>query len=277
MAADWLTMNEAPLVSVLVTCFNGLPYIRKALDCLLNQTYSNFEIVVIDDHSTDGTDIYLAELAVNDPRVIFFHNKGKGRGKALNFGLEKCRGAYVAINDADDYSVPERIQKQVDFLETHPEYGLVGSMSELVLLETGEVLNRSSHRPVTNDEIRKFFVTGQPIQHVTVLFRTALVRSLGGYNEKINFLFDRDLFLKIAKVSKVHNLEENLVLVGEHTNRYFKYQYKGIERDWMSTKYQIKAILAFGFSPFKILPVLAKFMYSVLLNIKHFFTRYEKN
>jgi glycosyltransferase involved in cell wall biosynthesis len=126
---------QQPLVSVLVTCYNGLPYIKKALDHLLAQTYSNIEIIVIDDHSVDGTGEYLAELATTNPKIHFYKNPVKGRGKALNFGLSKCSGEFVAINDADDYSLPERIEKQVRFMQENPDYGLVGSMSSLIQLE----------------------------------------------------------------------------------------------------------------------------------------------
>jgi hypothetical protein len=126
---------------------------------------------------------------------------------------------------------------------------------------------------VTNEDIRRYFIKGQPVQHVTVLFRKSVVEAAGGYNEKIKFLFDRDLFLRVAKISKMHNLPDNLVLVGEHQQRFFKYSYVGIDRNWMSTKYQIKAILLFGFSPFLILPVVAKFIYSIFISIKQLATK----
>lgn len=267
--------NKSPLVSVLITTYNGLPYIKKAIDGILAQTYLNIEVIIVDDHSTDGTDIFLNGLASAESRINFFLNPVKGRGTALNYGLSKCNGSYVAINDADDFSTPERIQKQVEFLEENQDYGLVGSMSELISLETGEVINRSVNRPVSNEAIRKFFLFGQPIQHVTVMFRTELIKSLGGYNEKINFLFDRDLFLRVAKVSKVRNLEEVLVLVGEHNNRFFKYQYRGIHRAWVSTKYQLKAIFLLRFSPIWVVYVVSKFLYSIFLNIVQFFRRHE--
>lgn len=259
---------KQPLVSVLITCYNGLPYIKKALDCLIQQTYSNIEIIVVDDFSDDGTYEFLISNAKNNPNIFYYHNPLKGRGKALNFGLSKCKGKYVAINDADDLSLPERIEKQVDFLENNPDYGIVGSMSKLVSLEDERIIKESDKRPVTNEEIRICFTKGQPMQHVTVMFSKDLILSLGGYNEKIDFLFDRDLFLRIAQVSKMYNLEDILVNVGEHENRYFKYKYKGIVRNWYSMKYQISAIITLGYSPFRIIPVLLRFIYSLFLAIK---------
>ena len=268
---------EKPLISILITCYNGLPYIKNTIESLLCQTYPNLEIIVIDDHSTDGTQDFLFKLAKGNPSIFYFINPEKGRSKALNFGLGKCLGKYVAINDADDFSLPERIEKQVAFLENNSEYGIVGSMSKLVSMESGAILGISDKRPVNDEDIRYFLTKGQPIQHVTVMFNKKLVLALGGYNEKIKFMVDRDLFIRIARVSKMHNLDEILVLVGEHKNRFFKYNYKGLERNWMSTKYQIRAITTLGYSPLRIVPVISKFLYSSLLIFKDYMFGYGKN
>jgi glycosyltransferase involved in cell wall biosynthesis len=257
-------------VSVLMTSFNSLPYIEEAIDCILCQTYSNFEIIVVDDHSTDGTFDFLKgkEKKLNGKLKVFL-NSTKGRGKALNLGLSKCEGEYVAINDADDFSLPLRLQKQVKFLNENKEYGLVGSMSVLRLLESGVIVEHSQERPINDNDIRLFFLKGQPIQHVTVMFRTDLAKKVNGYNEEIKFLFDRDLFLKIGKISKLHNLEDVLVQVGEHNKRYFKLKHVGLERAKLSTKYQLKAVDDFNFSPLYKIPILAKYFWSVFLEIKN--------
>jgi len=262
-------INEAPEVSVLVTCYNSMAHIVDVLDSLFIQEFANFEIVVIDDHSKDETLALLKSLATKNPCLKVYSNPSKGRGKALNFGLKMCIGKYVAINDADDFSLPNRLKKQYDFLENNIGYGLVGSMSDLKFLDSGKVItNHSAMRPVTDSDIRKYFTIGQPIQHVTVMFRKDLAVSLGGYNERIKFLFDRDLFLKIAQVSKLHNLNEVLVMVGEHSGRYFKSNFTGVQRSWQSSKYQMKAVDLFGFTWSIKVTIIAKFLWSLVLNLK---------
>ena len=255
-------------VSVLITCFNGLPYIKEVLNCLYRQSFKDFEIVVIDDGSTDGTLLFLQnESTRNNIKVL--SNPVKGRGHALNYGLANCQGEYIAINDADDFSLPQRLEKQVAFLDQNPDYGLVGYMSVLRMLDSNTVLEHSGERPVENADIRKFLTKGQPIQHVTVMYRKELALKVKGYNEKIKFLFDRDIFLKLARHSKLHNLNEVLVEVGEHNNRFFKSNYLGIQRSWLNTKYQMKAVNQFHFSPFLHIGIFSKFLWTIILEVKN--------
>ena len=236
-------MQEKPLVSVLITSYNAMPYLTKAVEGILNQTYSNWELIVIDDHSTDNTLDYLRSL--RNEKIIFRLNPKRGRGSALNYGLTLCKGDYIAINDADDYSLPNRFDIQVSFLESNPKVGLLGSHSILKNYLNGEIITHQ--RPTTELGIKLAFTKGQPIQHVTVMARRNIIETVGGYNEKIKFLFDRDIFLRIAAISKLANLKDMLVEVGHHDNRYFYYQFKGFERECLSFKYKVKAIRMFGF------------------------------
>lgn len=235
---------ELPLVSVLITTFNASKFIRKVLDSIIQQTYKKIQIVIIDDQSTDDTvekiENFISEN--NEATITFAINPQKGRGKALNYGISLCKGSLIAINDSDDFSLPSRIETQVDFLNNNPEYGLVGTYSSVINLETGEVFDNSFLRPVENSDIRKFFVYGQPIQHVTAMFRKSLVEAVGGYNENISFLFDRDIFLRCAQISKLYNIPTSLVLVGEHTNRFFQYSYVKRQRFKLSMHYKFKAV-----------------------------------
>ena len=236
------TKNQ-PIVSVLITSYNAMPYLVAAVEGIVNQTYTNWELIVIDDHSTDFTMEYLNSL--RNEKITAQINPKKGRGSALNYGLTLCQGKYIAINDADDYSLPKRLSTQVSFLEANPEYGLVGSHSVLKDLLTGEVVYHQ--RPTEWEEIKKTFTKGQPIQHVTVLMRHDLIKKIGGYNEKIQFLFDREIFLRLGRITKLANLPDVLVEVGHHHNRHFYFKFKGIHREYYSLKYRILAINQFGF------------------------------
>jgi glycosyltransferase involved in cell wall biosynthesis len=236
-------MQEKPLVSVLVTSYNAMPYLVNAVEGIINQTYTNWELIVIDDHSSDNTMDYLNSL--ENEKIIVKLNTKKGRGTALNFGLSHCKGKYIAINDADDYSLPNRLDVQVAFLESNSNVGLVGAHSILKNYLNGEIIPHE--RPTTELGIKVAFTKGQPIQHVTIMARRNIIEAVGGYNEKIKFLFDRDIFLRIAAISQLSNLKDMLVEVGHHDNRFFYYQFKGFEREWLSFKYKVKAIRMFGF------------------------------
>jgi glycosyltransferase involved in cell wall biosynthesis len=252
-------------VSVLITCYNGMPYIKDVLNFLNRQTFKDFEIVVVDDGSTDGTFLFLKEYNFSENKITIFSNPNKGRGKALNLGLKHCVGEYIAINDSDDFSLINRLEKQVYFLDNNREYGLVGSMSVLRMLDTGNIIEHSHDRPIENEDIRKYFIKGQPIQHVTVMFRKDLALKVGGYNEHINFLFDRDIFLKFALHSKLYNLNEVLVEVGEHNKRFFKSNFYGLQRAWYNTKYQMQAVHQFGFNPLLHFLILGKYFWTIMI------------
>jgi len=246
-----------PLISVLMTVYNGMPYLHTTIECLLTQTYSPVEIVVVDDASTDTTITYLRGL--NHPKIKII-SKGKlGRGYALNEGLKHCSGKYIAINDADDYSLPERLIKQVAFLETHPEYGLVGA-NFIKAFPDGR--KEYSDKPTDNDTLRLELSKHSCIQHSAVLFRKSVLDQIGGYNTSIKYLFDRDIYIRVAEISKIANLPEHLVVINRHEKQFFLHSYKGFERKFHALKYNLKAIqhlhlpkqlyirrvLAFGYS-----------------------------
>jgi len=111
---------KAPKVSVIMPVFNGEQGIREAIDSILGQTYSDFEFLIVNDRSTDGSESIINEYARHDARIVLLHNgKEKGIVGALNTGLENARGEYLARMDADDISVPARFEKQLRFLEEH--------------------------------------------------------------------------------------------------------------------------------------------------------------
>ena len=235
---------ELPLVSVLITTFNAGIFIGRVLDSIIEQTYKKIQIVIIDDQSTDDTRNKIEDFISEheEATITFAINPQKGRGKALNYGISLSKGSLIAINDSDDFSLPLRIETQVKFFNSNPEYGLVGTYSSVINLDTGEIFDNSCQRPVENDEIKNFFVFGQPIQHVTAMFRKSLVEEVGGYNENISFLYDRDIFLRCAQISKLYNIPTNLVLVGEHKNRFFQYSYVKRQRFKLSMYYKFKAV-----------------------------------
>lgn len=256
---------STPLVSILITAYNCENHLGPTLDSLTSQTFSDFEIVVVEDGSSDGTVELLKQKAAEDDRIKTFFPGRLGRAKALNYGVAKCRGKYLAINDADDFSMSTRIEKQVAYLDAHPEVGLLGTGKEVHEGEKKWV----SKIPVTDEEIRRHFIKGQPIQHSTVMFRKEVVDKVGGYNEDIQFLLDRDIFLRVAEHTKMYQINEPLIILNRSVNQFFMHKFKGLERTRMSARYQLKAIDQFGFSPFLKIEIIAKLWYRALLELKY--------
>jgi len=258
-------MKELVKVSVLITTYNAENFLDECLNSLVNQTYSNLQVVVVDDGSTDNS-VEIMKNYQNQYSFIqpYFMSK-VGRAKALNFGLNRCNGLYIAINDADDFSKPYRIQLQVDFLEENQQVGLLGGGMEII-----EEERIYTHFPVRNSaDIKRAFVEGQPIQHSTVMIRKKLLDKIGGYNERIPFLLDRDLFLRLARISELHQLDEVLITLNRSPHQYFRNKFTGTRRNWLSMRYQLKAVKYFQFSPLLKLRVIAKFCWSLILELFH--------
>ncbi len=245
-----------------MTVYNGLPYIEDAVANLINQTLVELKIVIVDDGSTDGTVDFLQSLS--DERIEVILTKRVGRGRALNIGLLHCEGDYVAINDADDISLLDRLATQVKYLDEHAEVGILGSHSTFYNYADNTEIKHT--RPLEDAEIRSAFTRGQPIQHVTVVFRKEAMLEVGGYNEDIPFLFDRDIFLRIGRNWKMHNLADYLVRVGHHEKRFFYGSYKGFQREYISLKYRIMAIQSFGFPRYYIIRECVRSIWSLLPN-----------
>lgn len=255
--------KTSPLVSFLMTVYNGMPYLKSSIESILSQTYKNLELVVVDDGSKDDSLAFLK--SINDPRLRLIEGGRLGRGKALNLGLSHCNGKYIAINDSDDISLPNRLNLQVQFMEENPDHVLVGTFSYLFNLDSGEKKLHNT-RPLNDYEIKKALTKHQPIQHVTTMIRRDAILKVDGYNEKIKFLFDRDLFVKLGTIGKMANLDIPLVEVGHHNNRFFYFTFKGFERELLSLKYRIKAIKNYNFPKIWILREIVRSAWTLIPN-----------
>jgi glycosyltransferase involved in cell wall biosynthesis len=231
-------MNNSikPGVSVILTIYNGMPFINDSIESVLAQSYSNIELIIIDDGSNDGTKQYLKKEYSNNNNIKLIDSGRIGRAKALNLGLKLSRGKYIGIIDADDIFLRNKTDLQVKFLEKNSEYVLVGSKSMAKNFDTGVIVSNSEERPITNNDIREYFLIGQPIQHSCVMIRKTAIDKIGGYNEETDFLLDRDLFLRLAiNGGKLYNLNKFLVHIGIHNKRFFYHTFHGkirIKKDY---------------------------------------------
>jgi hypothetical protein len=203
-------MHPAPLVSVVTCVFNGERFLREAVESILGQTFKDLEFIIIDDGSTDGTARILAEYERKDPRVRVYHHENRGIAKSANRGCGLARGKYIARMDADDVAMPDRFERQVDFLSKNPEAGLVGGAVEMI---DGAGKRLFFDQPPLEDEaIRAALLSfGFPIYQPTVMMRKAAFEAAGGYRAPFVPADDYDLWLRIAQRWRVANLPEVLL------------------------------------------------------------------
>lgn len=206
---------ETPAVSVLIPVYNGLPYLTETLDSLLSQTFQDFEIIAVDDGSTDGSAEVLASYASRDRRVVVVTNEENiGLPRTLNRGLEQCRATLVARADADDRYREDRLEKQVAFLEAHPEVGLLSCWVQKIKAN-GEFFSLVQF-PVEDGEIRVRELFVNSFSHPAVMFRRDLVQGVGGYNPDYWTSEDADLWARVRPLMKAANLKEPLIFYRKH-------------------------------------------------------------
>lgn len=208
---DDVRISASPGVSVVMTVYNGEKYLDRALPGILAQTHPNFEVVIVDDGSTDRTYELLAERAREDERIRLFRPGRLGRAGALNFGVEQARAPYIAQQDFDDVSYPERLRLQCEFLDSHPEVGLVGSHYVLVDDNRGERFVRMP--PTEHYDIVRAMARYIPFAHTMATFRKQAWAQVGGYPNVTNILDLRFAVALAAAGWRLANLPE---VLGEH-------------------------------------------------------------
>ena len=200
-------MINKPKISVLIAVYNAEKYIQQALKSIYNQTYQDFEIILVDDASTDKTSEILFNM--KDSRTFIYRNsENKGLTKSLNIGLKLCRGEYIARMDADDISHPQRFKKQVRYLDENPKCLVLGSWYGRID-STGQIWG-TKETPTTYENIRKNLLIGNCVGHGSAMLRRSSLVEIGGYNEKYICAQDYDLWLRLSEVGELRNLGEYL-------------------------------------------------------------------
>lgn len=202
-----------PRITVLIATYNDERFIGAAIDSVLAQTFTDFELVIVDDASTDGTPAILE--AYRDPRLRLIRNPvNLGPGGARNRGLAAITTEYVAQLDGDDVCLPRRLEQQVRYLDEHPEVAAVGAQAHLIDVR-GRIIGEF-RRPVTELGIRWCGVFQSPMVHSSAAYRRAIVQELGGYEEHYAIIEDFDLWSRLAKKHQIHNLDAVLVEYRAH-------------------------------------------------------------
>lgn len=195
-------------ISVLMPVFNAEKYIESAILSILNQSLSNFELIIIDDGSTDKTESIISSF--NDYRIRLYKNKNnRGLAESLNWALDLAKAPIIARMDADDISTSDRFQIQYDFLQKNPDIGLVGSWIE----GFGDVNKRYTHRyPVDHDAIVASMIFENPIAHPSVMFRKAVIEKLdSAYTNRYHWVEDWELWWRFKNITKIANIPKVLL------------------------------------------------------------------
>ncbi len=200
-----------PVVSVVMPTLNDEKYIERAVCGILNQDSPDLELIIIDDRSTDGTLEYLNQLDDQRATVIIRENKS-GITSALNRGIQESNGKYIARHDADDWSAPDRFEKQVEYLEANQEVALLGTGAYLVDEDGQKISRRRVDTKPTLDDL----IEHNEFVHGSVMMRKDALESVGGYDEWFPTTEDYDLWLRLADEYEVHNIDEPLYYFRQH-------------------------------------------------------------
>jgi glycosyltransferase involved in cell wall biosynthesis len=207
-----------PIVSVLMSCYNAEAWLCESIESVLNQTFTNFEFLIIDDGSVDGTLNLLRQYEKKDPRIKVIVKQNTGLSDSLNVGIAQAQGEWIARIDADDLCEPERLAAQVQFVQKNPQVGLLGT-GFLEIDAEGKVVG--IHRePASHDRLLfNLSHCKRYIIHSSAFYNTALVRQVGGYRPRARLAEDLDLWLRISEKKQLACLEQPLIRYRKHTQQ----------------------------------------------------------
>ena len=228
-------MTAVPLVSVIMPVYNGEKYLREAIESILTQTFRDFEYIIVDDGSTDGTGAILAHYQKMDRRIrVACNPENEGQPAALNKGCRLAKGKYIARMDADDVSLPERLERQVKYLEAHPEIGVLGTWVELIDDRGTRVLPFFVCHPVRSAVLKWRLIFNSAVIHPSVMMCRGLIERLGFYALEASTAEDYDLWIRASPETEIVNLPHVLLKYRSHEEgvswRYSHFQEQVVTR-----------------------------------------------
>ncbi|WOE70113.1 glycosyltransferase [Hydrogenimonas thermophila] len=206
-------MSE-PLVSVIMSVYNDSKFLNESIESILNQSYKNFEFIIVNDGSSDSSLNVINEYAKKDNRIVVIDQKNKGLTKSLNIAIKKSNGDFIARMDADDISCKNRLKEQVKFLVENKEFALVGT-NIIKIDQYGNFIEKNKTK-YSDSEIRKTFCTRNCIAHGSVMLNRKLLGNILYYDENFKYSQDYRLWTKIARHYKIANLKESLYKLRVH-------------------------------------------------------------
>lgn len=253
-------MTTDPKVSVVMAVHNGQDFLEESMRSILNQTFRDFEFIIVDDGSTDRTAAIVKILKEKEPRIRFIRQQNKGQSAALNRAIGLARGKFIAQLDDDDISLPERLHWQVDYLERHPQTGMVGSWADMIDKE-GRVISHIRHA-TTDRGIRRRMLWKNQFVFSSVMLRREAFEKAGPYEKKYPYSIDYDMFLRVMRDFEVANIPRVLLRYRFYFENYYGRKQKRQELD--SLKLRVNALLSYGYparqAAYLIKPILSFFV-----------------
>jgi hypothetical protein len=208
-----MKINKTPTVSVILPVYNCPEYVEAAIQSTLTQRFDDFELVIIDDGSTDSTPDILKQI--DDRRIRLFTQANQGLAATLNRGIELAQGKYIARQDQDDISLPERFAQQVTYLDAHPDCALIGTWAEI--WEVDQKSERAHHHPPDNMTLQYQLLFNNPFVHSSVMLRKSALEQVGGYSTDPARQppEDYEFWSRIARSFPVANIPEILQVYRE--------------------------------------------------------------
>ncbi|MGY0217727.1 glycosyltransferase family 2 protein [Endozoicomonadaceae bacterium StTr2] len=235
-----LTLSEsAPLVSVIIPCYNHEDYIADAVNSVLNQTYSNIELIVINDGSTDQSGHMLDELSRHHPFTVI-HQQNAGVSSAMNTGLAHARGTYIATLDSDDIFLPDKLFKQIEFLEKNPHIDICGG-NMVIINETGELDLPRRFAPYREFDFEDVLLEKKDIIPASsALIKRHVIDKVGGYNPDVR-VQDLYFWLKATYAGfRIAGLNDILIYYRKHQANNHN-NYRAVTKDTLNIYQQYKA------------------------------------
>jgi len=204
---DYSSKARSPLVTVQMPVYNGQEYLAETIESILNQTFRDFEFLMLDDGSTDESLNLLRSYAEKDSRIHVITRENRGLGETQRELAESANGEFIAQMDQDDVSMLNRLELQVDFLRKNPNVAVVGGAYQMID-GAGRYLT-TLKQPISNTEIQALILGGHcAIAHSGAMMRSADIKSIGGYDKNFNTATDLDLWLRLGEVGELANLSD---------------------------------------------------------------------
>jgi glycosyltransferase involved in cell wall biosynthesis len=204
-------MASSPALSVIMSVYNGEAHLYPCVQSILQQDFTDFEFLILNDGSTDNSGTILQGLAEKDSRIRLIERENRGLVASLNELIAAAKSPLLARMDSDDIAMPSRFSTQIAYLAEYPEIGILGSNTHDID-EIGLIIGATDDYPLDPIKARTLLKDGPPVCHPSVMMRTALVRKLGGYRPAFRHAEDYDLWLRASLHADIANLPQRLLL-----------------------------------------------------------------
>lgn len=219
------------LISIIMAAFNEEKNIRESIESILTQTYKNWELIIVNDASTDNTRHIIAQIQSHDYRIVLIDNiSNEGLAKSLNTAIMHSKGEYIARMDADDIALPERLERQVNFLLSNSDIDVLGT--GVIAFNRGSDYRFNMYRQESHFLMEKNIYKECPFIHPTVMAKKTFFIENNGYDTSLKRGQDYDLWLRTYKKYKFYNIQE------QHLLYHYRISYK-----WRDTSYAAKILI----------------------------------